>query len=410
MIKKTVSFSLLLLFSCLSVGAQTAVDSLMQAYDFDAAAKVLRARLSKARNAGEPTAVLEAQLLQAEQGERMLQATEKVVFIDSLVIPAEEVLGWLRLSEHAGRIVTPSTFFANVLPSGFVEQGMMFANDFGDRILLSQPDSMGLAKLHSARLLGGKWTSPALLAGLETAGDIQDFPFAMPDGQTLYFAAQGAGALGGFDIYVTRFDTDAGRYLKPAHLGFPFNSTANDYLYCIDEAAGVGHFVTDRNQAPGFVCLYTFIPNTAHDIYMLTAENADTVRRAARIAAINELGAQTDEAANARRQAARVRRAGKNPSQRPVLIVIDDTHVYTDASQLQSETAARIASEYVNRVRELESIENELDMARRQYAQMRDANLATRILELEKRTVELAESVQRMAINMRKAELAGNKQ
>lgn len=385
--------------------AQDKADSLMKAYDFTAAGKLLRSRLNQARNAGQPTTAIEQHLQQAEMGERMLQATERIVFLDSVVMPAEAVLNKLRLSAHAGRLITPTAFFTEGLPHGFTGQGTMFANDFGDRLLLAQPDSTGLTKICAARLLGGKWTAPEPLAGLETAGDIQDYPFVLPDGQTLYFAAQGEGSLGGYDIYVTRYDADAGRYLKPAHLGFPFNSTGNDYLYCIDEAAGVGYFITDRGQQPGEVCLYAFLPNTTHDIYMLTAENADTIRRAARIASIDELGAASEEATMARRKARKILEETAQQAQKPIPIIIDDTHIYTDASQLHSETAARIATEYVNRTHELNAAEESLDGARKRYAQTRDANLGQQILGLETRTENLRATIQRLAVNMRKAEL-----
>ncbi|MBP3228843.1 MAG: PD40 domain-containing protein [Bacteroidaceae bacterium] len=402
---------LLLALALQPLRAQDA-ETMMRAYRFDEAARAYQSQIAEARRNGAPTATLEAHLAQAQRGARMLEATERVVFLDSVVMPANAVLSRLRLSAHAGRFTTPAAFFPGGLPRGFHDNGTAFANDFGDRLWLSQPDSSGLARLHSARLLGGSWTVPAPLPGLETAGDVQAFPFAMPDGQTLYFAAQSEESLGGYDIYVTRYDADAGRYLRPAHLGFPFNSTANDYLYCIDEAAGVGYFVTDRNQPPGTVCLYAFIPNTAHDIYLLTPENADSVRRAAVIASIDELGAQSDAARTARAQAKRALQAAAQATQRPVRIVIDDTHVYTDPSQLRNETARRIATEYVSRSCELSNAEAELDAARRQYADARhasfaqpDASLAARIRDLETRTANLRAATHRLAVNMRQAEL-----
>ncbi len=377
----------------------------MQAYDFGGAVKVLRSRLSAAKSKGEPTTSLEYSLRQAEMGVRMLQATERVVFLDSIVLPAAQVYSKIRLTPQAGKYYAPATFFSAGMPRGFVATTALFANDFSDRVVLPQPDSTGLSKLHASRLLGGEWTVPAPLPGLELVGDIQDYPFVMPDGQTLYFAAQGEEALGGFDIYVTRYDADAGRYLKPAHLGFPFNSTANDYLYCLDEATGIGYFATDRGQQPGMVCLYAFIPNTAHDIYMLTEQNADTVRRAARIASIEELGSTSDEARRARARAKDVLQSAQQRGQRPVRIVIDDSHVYSAPSQLHNETAQRIATEYVARLGELESLEATLQATRETYVADPSEELRTHVLALENRAEELRASVRRLANNMRRAEL-----
>ncbi|MBR1838059.1 MAG: PD40 domain-containing protein [Bacteroidaceae bacterium] len=397
--------SIIALTICINLQAQAQVDSLMQVYDFAGAARLLRTQINKARNAGEPVATLQERLRQAEMGERMLPATEQVVFLDSIVMPAESVLSKIRLTSHAGRLMAVRDFFGQDYPQGFTGQGTMYIGDYGDRIFLSQADSTGLHKLHQSRLLGGTWSAPQLLPGLENTIDTQDFPFALPDGQTLYFAASGEQSLGGYDIFVTRYDADQGRYLKPAHLGFPFNSTANDYLYIIDEAAGVGYFISDRNQPTGYVCLYAFIPNTTHDIYMLSAENADSVRRAARIASIQELGAESEQALAARRKANKALSASYAAQQTPIYIVIDDNHVYTQPTQLKNETAARIATEYVNRQRELIALEQEIEAARENYVAMPSQEVGSQILALEQRIDNLRNTIHRLSINMRKAEL-----
>lgn len=398
--------SLLLVLLCAHPScAQERADSLMQAYDFASAAKILRSRLASARQSGSPTAELSLRLGQAELGARMLEATERVVFLDSVVLAADEVTGRLRLTPHSGRLCTAAEYFPDGLPQGIAVETRMFANDFGDRLLLALPDSTGLLKLHASRLLAGRWAAPEPLPGLEEAGEIQDYPFMMPDGQTLYFAAQGKESLGGFDIFATRYNPDTGRYLKPARLGFPFNSTANDYHYCIDEAAGVGYFVTDRGQQPGTVCLYAFIPNTSHDIYLLNDANADSVRRAARIACIDELGAGSEEAAAARRKARQALNAARDAELRPVRIVIDDSHVYTDPAALRNETARRIATEYVSRVRELDEVERTLDGARQTYAADPGEEIGAYVLSLESKADTLRATIKRLATNMRRAEL-----
>ena len=44
-------------------------------------------------------------------------------------------------------------------------------------------------------------------------------------------------------------------------------STANDYLYAIDETNNLGYFVTDRRQPAGLVCIYVFMPNKTRKVY-----------------------------------------------------------------------------------------------------------------------------------------------
>lgn len=88
-----------------------------------------------------------------------------------------------------------------------------------------------------------------------------NYPFMMPDGTTFYFAATGEESIGGYDIFVTRFDSESGSFLKAENIGMPFNSTANDYMYAIDEFNDIGWFATDRSQPEGKVCIYIFIPS-----------------------------------------------------------------------------------------------------------------------------------------------------
>ena len=76
--------------------------------------------------------------------------------------------------------------------------------------------------------------------------NVQNYPYMLSDGVTLYFASKDTNGLGGYDIYVTRYNTHTNTYTTPENLGFPYNSSANDYLMVIDELQQVGYFATDR--------------------------------------------------------------------------------------------------------------------------------------------------------------------
>ncbi|MDE5661888.1 MAG: hypothetical protein K2I04_04595, partial [Muribaculaceae bacterium] len=97
---------------------------------------------------------------------------------------------------------------------------------------------------------------------LGDGGDAR-YPFLMPDGMTLYFAANGNGSLGGYDIFMTRrSEGDDGReYFQPQNVGMPYNSPYDDYLLAIDEASGLGWWATDRNRIPDKVTIYIFAPS-----------------------------------------------------------------------------------------------------------------------------------------------------
>ena len=81
----------------------------------------------------------------------------------------------------------------------------------------------------------------------------------MPDGVTLYFAADGDESLGGLDIFISRRD-GAGDFLQPSNIGMPYNSPANDYMYAVDETTGAGWWASDRSGLRDSVTIYTFVP------------------------------------------------------------------------------------------------------------------------------------------------------
>ena len=90
------------------------------------------------------------------------------------------------------------------------------------------------------------------------------------------------------------------------------------------------------------------------------------------------------------------------------MLVIDDNHVYSDISQLRSQKAQRIASEYLNKMRELEQEENNLEMARETFAAERSEAVAESVRALEAKTAQFRAAVRRLGINMRKAEAGGD--
>ena len=70
-------------------------------------------------------------------------------------------------------------------------------------------------------------------------GDV-NYPYVMPDGVTIYFAAKDYDTLGGYDLFVSRYNMNNDTYLAPERLSMPFNSMYNDYLMVVDEEKGVG--------------------------------------------------------------------------------------------------------------------------------------------------------------------------
>ena len=283
-----------------------------------------------------------------------------------------------------------------------------YVNQFGDKLLLAFPDSNGVKRISSSFKLGNGWTQPKPLEGMEGMAGAQAFPYLLADGVTLYFAKMDDEGLGGYDLFITRYDSQTKSYLKAENLGFPFNSPANDFFCIIDETLGIGYLATDRNQPQGKVCIYRFIPNDIRETYQATEENMNDVRRAARIASVTESqkghSAQID-AALARIQKASATDAAGYARARVRLVINDDT-IYTSLEQFKSPPARRIASDLIQPEAQMRNHQELQENLRRQWgAGNHSPQLKESILEMDKRLADTARLIKNMAKNMRKAEL-----
>jgi outer membrane protein OmpA-like peptidoglycan-associated protein/tetratricopeptide (TPR) repeat protein len=87
----------------------------------------------------------------------------------------------------------------------------------------SRTGSKGRDLWYSTLDANNQWVTPKNMGEtINTSGDEQA-PFIHPDGQTLYFASNGHGGLGGFDIFYTRKQSD-GTWSIPENLGTPINT------------------------------------------------------------------------------------------------------------------------------------------------------------------------------------------
>lgn len=194
----------------------------------------------------------------------MLARVEKIQILDSLVVPAGDFFAAYRLSAPAGRILPPQA--VRRYGSGIEGEhlSVAFMPENRTEILWSQADSSGIYNLYGAGILDdGTPDHPGPLdSNLSLKGNAA-FPFLLPDGATLYYASDGEGSLGGYDIFMTRRETgdEGDTYFQPQNLGMPYNSPYDDYMLAIDEYSGLGWFATDRNQIPDSVTVYVFAPS-----------------------------------------------------------------------------------------------------------------------------------------------------
>ena len=210
--------------------------------------------------------------------ENMLENTQRVFFIDSMVVDKDNFIQHIPLPRECGTISAQQEG-ENMIAA--------YLNEFGNKMYYSVRDTMGNASIYTKDKLGNDWSKPMGLTGIDNMTN-PDYPFMMPDGTTFYFSQKSDDTLGGYDIFVTRYDSSTGEFLKPNNMGLPFNSSANDYMYVVDELDSLGWLVTDRFQPEGKVCIYTFVPSKTRENFDLGEMSESEVRQFATIHSIQD--------------------------------------------------------------------------------------------------------------------------
>ena len=338
--------------------------------------------------------------------EEMRYSTQKIVFIDSLVVDKEKMLAAIGLPSEVGKIG-----YANELFRPEIGQGGAFINEMGDKCCLAAKNAKGIKKLYSSFFLDGTWTAPQPLRGLEQLGDsaVFDYPFVMADGVTVYFSAVSDEGIGGYDIYVTRFNASDNSFFKPENVGMPFNSEANDFFYIVDEFDNIGWFATDRRQPEGKVCIYTFIPTEVRERY----DDIDDAKLS-RLASLHSISdtwgdGKQRQAALSRLQAAHDRNAvsGDDIAADSFSFVVNDNTVYTSPAQFKAkDNASRIAQLTAKQKHQAEMC-NLLETNRLRYASAsasQKSQMRSAILQAERDIETIEKEIHQLTKEIRYAE------
>lgn len=380
------------------------ISEAIEQYDFRTAARLLQSALTHA-STPERQDTLRRLLHQVELGQQLLPNTERIVFIDSIVVSKSQLLDAIRLSPDAGRLVpTASLFRPDALPRPRFGTAA-FVNPLNNAAFFSASIADASLRLQSVYRSATGWGAPSPLPGIDSLHLNPDFPFMLSDGTTLYFSAEGPESMGGYDLFVTRYNPETRQYRRPTPLGMPFNSPANDYLYLIDPAAGIGLFATDRRQPDGKVCLYTFLPSTEHSTFDAQTTSEKQLIQAAQLH--NIAATQTD--ARQAVAAARHRRQNSSPTKAPVdpnfRFVVNDRQVYTslhDFRHPEARTKAQAWRETQQQLDQLLKRQNELQLdfstTRSEHQAQELRRLETQITELRLRLNTLAKETRRLEL------------
>lgn len=335
----------------------------------------------------------------------MREMTQQILIIDSIVVDKDMILPHLRLSSETGSLMTTRDFLGKSV------NGFAFVNEMGNKAYFSLPDDSLCQHLFTSDVLGNEWSSPQPLKGISEGITEASYPFMLTDGITFYFAGKGEESIGGYDIFLTRYNSRSGSFFKPENIGMPFNSEANDYLYAIDELNRIGYFVSDRRQPEGKVCIYIFVPSDSRKTYDPSIYTEQQIRDFADIISIADTwgnGTERKAALSRLKTINNVKPSSEKKSNaQSVPIVINDALTYSSAKDFRSTKAAILYQELVIAHGRLTVVETELAKARDLFPTATAADrrsLRQEILQMEEEVQQLYQRIPSLEKEIRKEE------
>ncbi len=334
----------------------------------------------------------------------MLSFTAKVTVIDSVVVDSADFMNAIFPNFEEGRLTRYDHFFNDK------GDGMVYVNQLGDKCIYSKKEEGKEYKsLYMSNLLFDGWTPGEELKGIDDNGMLYDFdyPYLMPDGITLYFAARGGDGLGGYDIYRTRYNQDEGKFFRPEHIGLPFNSDKDDIMYVIDEQNKLGYFASNRRQPAGKTCVYTFIPFVSRKFI---SGDEDKMRS---LAHLEHIADTWTDAAEKNAALERKNKVLKMVNYRRNYIyseqfnfIVNDQKIYHKTSDFRPENRERI-KRLINMQRQEAVLEASLEKARNYFSKATGAErqrLTAEILSSEEQQERLKVNIKELEKSIRNTE------
>lgn len=109
----------------------------------------------------------------------------------------------------------------------------------------NMPGGVGGVDIYKSDLINGAWSEPQNLGAPVNTAKNEMFPFVADDG-TLYFSSEGHLGMGGLDIFTAIGDN--GNFTKVENMGYPLNTNFDDFSIIVDSTNVHGFFSSNRGD------------------------------------------------------------------------------------------------------------------------------------------------------------------
>lgn len=224
-------------------------DSARMAYDFISAEEFCRQAVER-----DSTAIpkVEDLLIMSRNGQQMMEFCSRPVVVASKVMPLKDFLLYYPLPDKSWR-QSPNQLDAS--EGEGLTQAVYFPEGAGE-IYYSAPDEEGIRNIYKTTFADTVWTAPTLINEQLTSSSDEIYPMLSPDGESLYFASKGLYGMGGYDLYVSKWNPETGDWDVPVNMGFPYSSPYDDFLFINTEDGKYSIFASNRDCGKDSVRVY----------------------------------------------------------------------------------------------------------------------------------------------------------
>ena len=163
-----------------------------------------------------------------------------VTVVDTRRVPREDFQLWYGHLDDRGWAPDGNYYPAQVQILYFARRGADGSLD----IYCSQPADSTL------------WSAPVPFCEDAVSPGDEIFPMLSPDGRRLYFSSDGLFGMGGYDLYEATWDPAEKRWGRVRNMGAPYNSPADDLLFCDTEDGRYSIFASNRDCGKDSIVIY----------------------------------------------------------------------------------------------------------------------------------------------------------
>ena len=338
--------------------------------------------------------------------DNMLQNTQIVFVIDSTVVDADKVMDVITLPKAYGKYVAYNKFFDT--NSALNENSVVYVNGFDNRCYYNEVGTDSISRLFMRERQGEGWDEARPLTEINELVSNATYPYMASDGQTLYFAGKSdEEGLGERDIYMTKYDAEEGKFLKPENIGLPFNSTKDDFIYVEADADGIAWFASTRRQPEGKVCVYTFVPSETRQNYDADDLDDTELKNYAELMRIRSTWPTPEirQTAMQRLQRLQAKTERQNSEANEICFIVNDEMTYTRLNDFKSAETKNAYADLKMKQYEANKLVKEIDSMRTRYHNANDKAALGRSIALSEQKLEQKQKeIKKAASELRKAE------